>query len=158
MGNTKAGGGSCTAWENLANGIIVQAVDDYRNALFTMKWLSPLLQTARIHNRVGMEKQLEKKQIETKRMISDCMKFFKSDWYETLTSVDSKYLLEKVHEQVKYSVDEVQNGQYAVFFDGKQITERFDNLRKAAEKAAELSGVNSGVFIRTVKNGRRKNL
>lgn len=67
------------AYENLANAIILLAVKDYRQAL---KLLSK-----NPHSRSAMTtaKGLER--------------FFRSDWYETLTSVDGEMLIRKLREE-----------------------------------------------------------
>lgn len=59
-------------YENLANAIVLQAVRDYRTALRSLK-LNPSNKSAKI----------EKENIE---------RFFRSDWYQVLTSVDGESL------------------------------------------------------------------
>lgn len=59
-------------YENLANAIVLQAVRDYRTALKSLK-LNPSNKSAKI----------EKENIE---------RFFRSDWYQVLTSVDGESL------------------------------------------------------------------
>ncbi len=70
-----------SAFLDLANAIILAAVRDYRKAV----------------------KQLRRKRcydnaLATKRQ---CMKFFKSDWFKTLTSIDGEQLLKKLDAEVK---------------------------------------------------------
>lgn len=67
-------------YEKLANAIILQAVSDYRAALKKVK-KNP-------NNREAIEGAL---QLE---------KFFRSEWYQVLTSVDGEYLIEKLREEV----------------------------------------------------------
>ena len=67
-------------YEKLANAIVLQAVSDYRAALKKVKKNS--------NNRDAIDGSL---QIE---------KFFRSEWYQVLTSVDGKYLIEKLREEV----------------------------------------------------------
>ena len=67
-------------YEKLANAIILQAVSDYRRALRKVK-KNP-------NNRDAIDGAL---QIE---------RFFRSEWYQVLTSVDGKYLIEKLREEV----------------------------------------------------------
>ncbi len=67
-------------YEKLANAIILQAVSDYRAALKKVK-KNP-------KNREAIEGAL---QLE---------KFFRSEWYQVLTSVDGEYLIEKLREEV----------------------------------------------------------
>ena len=67
--------------EDLAIGIIVMAAKDYRLALRQLK-RNP-------HNRAALE------------MVRDCEKFFRSEYYETLTNVDGGYLIRKLREEVE---------------------------------------------------------
>lgn len=69
-----------SVYENLANAIILQAVKDYRDALRTLK-KHPRNSDARA----------------TK---NDCERFFRSSWYNTLTSVDGEILMRKLNEEV----------------------------------------------------------
>ena len=67
------------AYENLANAIILLAVKDYRQAL---KLLSK-----NPHSRSAMA------------TVKGMERFFRSDWYETLTSVDGEMLIRKLREE-----------------------------------------------------------
>lgn len=67
------------AYENLANAIILLAVKDYRQAL---KLLSK-----NPHSRSAMA------------TVNEMERFFRSDWYETLTSVDGEMLIRKLREE-----------------------------------------------------------
>ena len=67
------------AYENLANAIILLAVKDYRRAL---KLLSK-----NPHSRTAMA------------AVKAMERFFRSDWYETLTSVDGEMLIRKLREE-----------------------------------------------------------
>ena len=66
-------------YEKLAGAIILQAVKDYRTA----------------------RKKLKKnpKNKDAKLMIEDCEKFFCSDWFAALTSIDGQMLLKKLQEE-----------------------------------------------------------
>ena len=66
-------------YENLANGIVLQAVKDYRAA----------------------KKKLKKrpKNVEAERMLNDCEKFFLSGWFTALTDVDGQMILDKLREE-----------------------------------------------------------
>ena len=66
-------------WEDLANAIILQAVKDYREA------------------RTKLKKR--PKNENAKLMIEDCEKFFRSDWFNALTSIDGEALLKKLREE-----------------------------------------------------------
>ena len=67
------------AYENLANAIILLAVKDFRQAL---KLLSK-----NPHSRSAMA------------AVNEMERFFRSDWYETLTSVDGEMLIRKLREE-----------------------------------------------------------
>ena len=67
-------------YEKLANGIVLQAVSDYRTALKKVK-KNP-------NNREAIDEAL---QIE---------KFFRSEWYQVLTSVDGEYLIDRLLKEV----------------------------------------------------------
>lgn len=67
-------------YEKLANAIILQAVSDYRTALKKVK-KNP-------KNRDAIDEAL---QIE---------KFFRSEWYQVLTSVDGGYLIDRIRKEV----------------------------------------------------------
>ena len=64
-------------YENLANAIVIQAVNDYRNALdgIGCEYKSP---------------DVVKKEIE---------KFFRSSYYRTLTKVKGEYLIERLKQE-----------------------------------------------------------
>jgi hypothetical protein len=63
----------------LANAIIVQAATDYRNALLgdAYRGKSPEV------------------------VISECERFFRSEWYRILTEFDGEVLMEKIQKEVK---------------------------------------------------------
>lgn len=67
-------------YENLANAIVLQAVKDYRDALRTLKK----------HPRRSGARSVK----------NDCERFFRSSWYQTLTSVDGEILMRKLNEEV----------------------------------------------------------
>ncbi len=67
-------------YENLANAIVLQAVRDYRTALKSLK-MNPSNKSAKI----------EKENIE---------RFFWSDWYKVLTSVDGESLIRVLRKEV----------------------------------------------------------
>ena len=68
------------AYENLANAIILQAVKDYRHALEVLQ-RNPLYRSAQ----------------DTK---AECERFFCSEWFQILTSVDGKMLMRKLQQEV----------------------------------------------------------
>ncbi|MGI6316192.1 MAG: hypothetical protein ACOX17_05885 [Christensenellales bacterium] len=66
-------------YEELANAIVLQVVKDYRQAL---KLLSE-----NPHSRSAMA------------AVNEMERFFRSNWYETLTSVDGEMLMRKLREE-----------------------------------------------------------
>ena len=66
-------------WEDFMNAIILQAVKDYRTALWTLK-RKPGNENARL-------------------MVQECEEFFRSGWYELLTDVDGEMLLGRLREE-----------------------------------------------------------
>ena len=69
-----------TNYENLANAIILQAVRDYRTALKCLK--------ANPRNKATYA---DKDEVE---------RFFRSDWFSVLTSVDGEMLIRSLQEEV----------------------------------------------------------
>lgn len=67
------------AYENLANAIILLAVKDYRRALKLLS-KNPHSQSATT-------------------AVNEAERFFRSDWYETLTSIDGEMLIRKLREE-----------------------------------------------------------
>lgn len=65
--------------QNLANAIIVQAAEDYREALEggAIRGKAPEV------------------------VISECERFFRSDWFLVLTEMDGEILMEKIRNEVK---------------------------------------------------------
>lgn len=71
---------SITKYENLANAIILQAVDDYRNALYELQRnprYAPALYT-----------------------VSEVERFFRSGWFSTLTAIGPEMLIQKLKSEV----------------------------------------------------------
>jgi len=64
------------AYENLANGIIVQAVSDYEKAY-----------TAYLRDPFSKERQ---------EKVEELRRFFRSEWYHQLTKVDGFFLRRKI--------------------------------------------------------------
>lgn len=67
------------AYEKLANAIILQAVKDWRAARRKLKRKSKN-ESARIE-------------------LESCERFFRSDWFTTLTDVDGEVILRKLYEE-----------------------------------------------------------
>lgn len=72
-------------YENLANAIVLQAVKDWRKAVKTLK-KRPRYQAA-------------------KQMKDECERFFLSDWFEELTSVDGSVILRKLKQEAGINDD-----------------------------------------------------
>ena len=68
-------------YERLANAIILQAVTDYRSVLKKIR-----------RNPKNKDSVDEALRIE---------RFFRSDWYSQLTSVDGEYLIRRLRDEVK---------------------------------------------------------
>ena len=66
-------------YESLANAIILLAVKDYRLASKKLKY--------------------HPKNKEAKLMIEDLERFFRSDWFTALTTIDGESLLRKLQEE-----------------------------------------------------------
>lgn len=65
---------------NLANAIILAAAKDHRRALRRLK-------------KYPWDKNAES-------VRKDCERFFRSGWFQTLTSLDGEVLIEKLHREV----------------------------------------------------------
>ena len=81
--NTKVNGGDIymsDGYADLANGIVMQAVKDYRWALKTLK--------------------SEPKDKQANKMKRDVERFFKSKWFKSLTSISPKLIIEHVISEV----------------------------------------------------------
>lgn len=68
-------------YENLANAIVIQAVKDYRDILVRLK--------KKPNNKEAMIDAME------------CERFFRSGWFQTLTSVDGEFLIQKLRKEMK---------------------------------------------------------
>lgn len=67
-------------YTELANAIVIQAAKDYRKALKTLKRY-PRYEPA-------------------KAVVAEVEKFFRSDWYRMLTSVDAEMLMRKIRREI----------------------------------------------------------
>lgn len=68
-------------YQNLANAVVLQAVDDYRRAL----------RDKPCYGHYGSSEE----------MIRDCEKFFNSNYFQLLTKCDGEYLIYKLKEEYK---------------------------------------------------------
>ncbi len=72
--------GTQDSYYNLANAIVAQAAHDYRESLVRLS-----------QNRNGTMARSEKE---------ECERFFRSQWYEGLSSNDGEKIMEKIREEV----------------------------------------------------------
>ena len=107
-----------TEYDNLANAVIMQAVDDYRQARQFLKE-HPATKELREHVRL---RSAERKRIykltrqklplddrekllmkisRTKKDAKDIERFFHSSWYTVLTDVPGDYILDRLKEEFK---------------------------------------------------------
>jgi hypothetical protein len=70
-----------TPYENLANAIIIQACKDYRKAY------------KRYLRRYRSTDKPDEELVELEN-------FFRSDWYNTLTSIDGEYIMSRIRKEV----------------------------------------------------------
>ena len=66
-----------TGIEDLSNAIVLQAVKDYRSALAG----------GSVNGR------------DSKSVIAECERFFQSEWFNLLTNIDCKYLMESIRKE-----------------------------------------------------------
>lgn len=69
-------------YDDLANGIVLQAVKDYRDA-------NKKLSRGRRNN-------------EAERMENECLRFFRSRWFSALTEIDPEFLIRRLDEEVEH--------------------------------------------------------
>lgn len=69
-------------YDELANGIVLQAVKDYRDA-------NKKLSRGRRNN-------------EAERMKNECLRFFRSHWFSALTEIDPGFLIRRLNEEVEH--------------------------------------------------------
>ena len=67
-------------YEKLANAIVVQAANDYRAAL--------------------RKKKGNPRNSEMLRNVNEIERFFRSGWYQVLTTVDGEYLMDKIRQEI----------------------------------------------------------
>lgn len=65
--------------QQLANAIIAQAADDYRTCLRNLK--------------------INPRHKESMTMLQDCESFFRSEWYQMLTTIDGEMIMRKIREE-----------------------------------------------------------
>ena len=70
-------------WQNMANAIIIRAVEDWRDA----------------SSYVARRKTGGKRVKAAKDIVTECEEFFKGEWIQQLTDVDGKYILETLQSE-----------------------------------------------------------
>lgn len=76
--------------ENLANAIVLQAVDDWRSA-------KKILRRHKVHALQGRKKVTPRN--DPQGTIDACERFFRSGWFQMLTRIDGEALLRKLREE-----------------------------------------------------------
>lgn len=113
-------------YQLLSNAIIKQAVEDYFNLLAGF---------------VPPRNDCNLNEIEA---------FFRSDFYDSLTTLDAEYLMQRIKEEaakmvLEYTVSkEKGSSQYFVCRVGEEktpLTRRYTTKKKALHKAAEMQGI-----------------
>ena len=79
------------SYENLANGIIVQACNDY---IYNMRFIK------RCEERRHLDARTKKRLQSARWEVEDIQRFFHSEWYRELTSVNGDYILSKISEMI----------------------------------------------------------
>ena len=72
-------------WENLANAIVVQAVNDYLAAFKAL--------------------QSDPDNFRAKRMQKEVLAFLKSEWYQTLTNVNPRVIIQHLENKTGTDID-----------------------------------------------------
>lgn len=78
-------------WEDLANGIVIRATDDYKQALKDLKKAIKEGWEFKVQNIIAQK-------------IRDLNRWFRGSWYGTLTNVDPNYLIQHLNKE--YGNDE----------------------------------------------------
>ena len=76
-------------YNDLANAIIIRAIDDYKMCLDRLKYLlrEPSFNGKRI--------------VETKREIDKIEEFFRSEWYDMMTGISGEDVIKKVRKEAE---------------------------------------------------------
>lgn len=72
---------TCDPYEQLANAIVIAAAKDYRAAI------KKLARGRKCQAALDMKEE--------------CLRFFRSGWFKTLTEIDPEYLIKKLDEEVE---------------------------------------------------------
>lgn len=75
-------------WGELANAIIVQAVVDYETALRKLK-------------KDKGNKDVSHAILQLRRQKADCIRFFRSGWFKTLTALDGETIMHRVEKRAE---------------------------------------------------------
>lgn len=86
-------------YEALANAVIIQAADDFREARRTLKRCA--LKAEYTNNISNAElAKLVKRARECRRMIRDVERFFRSSWFTVLSDTDGRQILAELQKEV----------------------------------------------------------
>lgn len=110
--------GTFKNWQDLATAIVKQAVDDYQTGLLSD---------------IGSE---------NRRYIMECEDFFNSEFFQLLTNVDGKVIIDKV----KDIVDDVNNKKLAELLSNNIAKNRIDKFRKL------LPFIDAGMLIHLIEH------
>lgn len=77
-------------YEDLAAGIVKQAVVDYKKASRQLSRLPPPVTEGQKRHRLTLERQ-----------VAECKRFFRSGWFTQLSNLDGEYLMEILDKTVK---------------------------------------------------------
>jgi len=120
-------------WQNLANAIVEAVADDYMRQLADLPSASGYRPLS----------------------ICECEKFFYSQWFHLLTSVDPDYLVQELRRKAKewkiiYTAAETEDHKWYVCRMGeedKPLSRAYTKKRKALLKAAERQGINAKLYL-----------
>ena len=111
-------------FEDLANGVIFQTVEDYREALRHL--------------------DINPKHEESLRMKEDCEEFFQSKWFSFLTLVDGVWLMHSLQEEVEGQLEkermeyELEKERERIAYERQKIHRRAQRDRERAQRLQEL--------------------
>lgn len=94
--------------DNLANAIILQAMEDITTSRVKLYQLE-----AKLRNPALTKQQFDYYfaiQVKYRSLLEDALKFFTTEWYHELTSLDGNYLIELSVRQANFQIWQLQKG------------------------------------------------
>lgn len=88
--------------ENLDNGAIEQATDDYLRAKWNLYKLQTFIYKTRNGRCLGEDRM--NRMIKQANVIYDCLKFFRSPWFEELTHMDPEYFINELNKEFRSKI------------------------------------------------------